>query len=62
MRETTLGGNRWKDEVQRLRWKVKGDEAAAEVEDGTEATEADFDVVLNPLQIRTFVAEFQKIE
>ncbi len=65
MRETTLGGNRWKDEVTRLDWKVAatkatddgGSNAAAT---GKAASQA-FEVLLGPLEIRTMVVEFKSV-
>ena len=68
MRETTLGGNRWKDEVQRLDWKTEGEKATSRIrtERGSKATTQKatndaFDVELGPMQIRTFVVEFESI-
>jgi len=65
MRETTLGGNRWKDEVTRLDWKVAatratgngGSNAAAA---GKAASQA-YEVLLGPLEIRTMVVEFKSV-
>ena len=67
MRETTLGGNRWKDETKRLDWKVKGEKATEEDpsrwDSNAEGRQAAVeDVVLNPMEIRTFIVEFEKIE
>ena len=67
-KETTLGGNQWKDESSRLQWSIKGERYQAgpvladdvtKVDDDV-AANADFvdDVTLDPLQIRTFIVEF----
>ena len=66
MRETTLGGNRWKDEVRRFDWKLKDGGEAVEADKTPEATGTDeatgaFDVTLGPMQIRTFVVEFLSV-
>jgi lysosomal alpha-mannosidase len=65
MRETTLGGNRWKDETKRLDWKVKGEEATEEdplrSDSNVEGREGEVeDVLLNAMEIRTFIVEFEK--
>ena len=55
VKETTLGGNQWKEDLTRLDWKVKGEKLSSEkpAESSSEG-----EVTLQPLQIRTFIIEF----
>ena len=55
VKETTLGGNQWKEDLTRLDWKVKGEKLSSEKP--AESSSED-EVTLQPLQIRTFIIEF----
>jgi len=56
IRETTLGGNQWKDEKETLDWKIKGGKMA--VEKPNNIPDNDDNITLQPMQIRTFIVEF----
>ena len=62
MRETTLGGNQWKEDSQRLEWNVQGEKATStplkEVNFGEERQKQLEDVILEPMEIKTFIVEF----
>jgi lysosomal alpha-mannosidase len=54
IREATLGGNQWKTEAKRFDWTAENEKM--EFEDRAVPTKVhDDDIVLNPMQIRTFV-------
>jgi hypothetical protein len=55
-KETTLGGNQWKEDLSRLNWNIKGEKKTPEK--GADSTLVD-DITLEPLQIRTFIIEFK---
>ena len=58
IRETTLGGNQWIEDSKRFDWKVQGQQpmtAQAAVEE--KVADVD-DILLNPMEIRTFIVEF----
>ena len=57
MRETTLGGNQWKDEARRFDWKVKGEKEKEETSK-EETKNIDEEIVLNSMEIQTFILEF----
>ena len=56
IKETTLGGNQWKEDLIRLDWRVKGEKLGGET--ATETSFKDDEVTLQPFQIRTFIIEF----
>jgi len=56
IKETTLGGNQWKDEKETLDWKIKGGKMA--VEKPNNMPDNDDNITLQPMQIRTFIVEF----
>lgn len=57
LRETTLGGNHWLSESERLAWKTESNDIDVTSEDVTRQGEADFIVKLSPMQIRTFIID-----
>ena len=62
MRETTLGGNQWKEDSQRLEWNAEGEKATSsplnEVNLDEEKRKQLEDVILEPMEIKTFIVEF----
>ena len=56
IRETTLGGNQWKDEKENLEWKIKGEKMA--VKKPKNVPDNDDNIILQPMEIRTFIVEF----
>lgn len=57
LRETTLGGNHWLKDSQRLRWKAESNDIDQGEEETKVQDETDFIVQLSPMQIRTFVID-----
>ena len=58
IRETTLGGNQWKDEKEALDWKIKGEESSKSTKECGNNQSMKDEIVLQPMDIRTFIAEF----
>jgi hypothetical protein len=59
MRETTLGANQWKNEATRFSWNVEeGHRAPRDQQRNNEDGENDDDILLRPMEIRTFVVGF----
>jgi hypothetical protein len=61
-RETTLGGNQWLEEMERLRWTSETNEVSREVDEETDSVRTGsigngeaINVLLRPMEIRTFV-------
>jgi len=70
IKETTLGGNQWKEDREALQWKIKGEK---EEDLEWKINEKSFqskkveesvleNIVLEPLEIRTFIIEFLEVE
>lgn len=57
LRETTLGGNHWLSQSERLEWKTESNSIEMVDEDLIAQGETDFVVKLSPMQIRTFVID-----
>jgi len=57
LRETTLGGNHWLKDSQRLKWRSESNEIDQSEEERHVQEETDFVVKLTPMQIRTFVID-----
>jgi len=63
MKEMTLSANRPLDDLHRLKWKTNMEEDEQTVEQPRLkfTTVQDFQVVLNPMQIRTFMVRLQPL-
>lgn len=57
IRETTLAANQWLNESQRLSFSAESD--ANEINTEPKAINDGFEISLQPMEIRTFVAEFE---
>lgn len=64
IREVTLAANQWLDEAVRFKFRADGEHqtkeklmSMSEHLDNNYASAADFEVVLNPMQIRTFIIQ-----
>ncbi|XP_034939557.1 lysosomal alpha-mannosidase isoform X1 [Chelonus insularis] len=58
VRETSLGGNQWIENMKRLKWQAESNEIEEEVENFSELTKSEDDiinVVMKPMEIRTFI-------
>lgn len=67
IREVTLAANQWIDEKSRFKFCADGEQdcrekfiSMSEHQDGSVNFGADFEVVLNPMQIRTFVIQLNQ--
>jgi lysosomal alpha-mannosidase len=56
-KETTLGGNRWLEKVKRMDWAVESNDIDLHQDYEVLRLDDDFNVTLNPMQIRTFIVE-----
>jgi lysosomal alpha-mannosidase len=56
VQETTLGANQWLEQNNRLQFSTKKNEKRATLVQALD----DYQITLNPMQIRTFVIEFKK--
>lgn len=63
VKETTLGANQWSEESSRLKWLhesnqvIDGDEKNSVHQANPAGASSDYQVVLHPMQIRTFVVD-----
>lgn len=59
MRETTLSGNQWKDEAVRFQWDLEDGTGTGDCpKDGDCFNEGGDDIVLRPMEIRTFIVGY----
>ncbi|XP_063974588.1 lysosomal alpha-mannosidase isoform X1 [Diachasmimorpha longicaudata] len=62
VRETTLGGNQWIEDQDRLQWTSETNEVLPDLEDfkvQVEVLDGAVNVLLKPMEIRTFVVRFK---
>ena len=60
-KETTLGGNQWKpDDVTTLHWKIKNEDSITWAVREEEPSTIDL-ITIQPMDIRTFIVEFEKM-
>nr|XP_033326410.1 lysosomal alpha-mannosidase isoform X1 [Megalopta genalis] len=61
VRETTLGANKWLQEVNRMQWKADSNEIVEQFEE-LPYNITQYNVTLNPMEIRTYIISFMPQE
>lgn len=60
VKETTLGANQWKDQVDRLQWTSEDSTKNRPKKEKYSIEAPEFEITLNPFEIRSFIITIEK--